>query len=931
MKTVVPHTAHPEKTRPGRDMRQRGESSLKHDARPAVVALPAQAILQRSSACACGGGCPRCSAGRSSGSAMMVNRPGDAWEQEADRVASQVMRMADTADRSPLFISQSVGSLVQRACAACGGRDHGDDEEERGIVQAKEEPGAVPRVSPAVQRRIESLHGGGQPLSRREREFFEPRFGQDFSNVRLHTDAHAAESAREVRAHAYTLGSDIVFAEGRFAPGTADGMGLLAHELVHVVQQRGASATAMQPMLAVNSPGGADEVEADTVARQVMSGADRIMPVQSRPGAALQRAPNIGTDFQMTPGSARACLVHLHGDERTAFAAAQNIRSRYCTNFVFLENSSRCVDIAPNCKADPNRMFDPTAPQKAFTSTCPCPAANGRNASSADSAVRQRHTTAMAQLNAFSTRINAALATCNTGTTGALPMVAFHNNTPGAPLSIDSYSPGGNEAAATETDPVRLTPPGASAPVANPNIRIESTTDIRTDHDNFFLTTQPAQFFALRNANRNVVLQKANLSGRDDDGSLSVAMQNRPYINVEVENVATGDRGRQLLAADIGMGEAAMASLGIAAGPCPAPAAPSVPASGAPPVPASTAPVPSPATPAAPSGAGSAPAPMPRGGLAAGMVRERDFETATPRPTGCRGFIDQSDFDAGKQRWAGIIAGMPVPAVLGWITGQQTPPAAATAEASNQLQCMLDGLRGAASSSSGQITLPANLRIIRGYASDSSQAGIWNRKFNMTGANFDRITPSAVATCGPQIGTAGSQWEPGNECHRVCWGVLATPTSAACAIPPGHRALTTDERQREILEASSAPGISRHHYGTDFDLFSVDPRDWQRSGASGFADEYSWLARNASLYGFVQTFTPGSSGSMGYMPEDWHWSYLPIAAALLDFAQAHRDATSNGESLQDVLMRRWGPRPEFSYIRRNWRDFIFNVNQTPRF
>ena len=77
----------------------------------------------------------------------------------------------------------------------------------------------------------------GQPLPSTERAFFEPRIGFVFSNVRIHTDAGAARSARAVGAKAYTVGSNVVFGAGRWAPKTSAGRRLIAHELTHVVQQ----------------------------------------------------------------------------------------------------------------------------------------------------------------------------------------------------------------------------------------------------------------------------------------------------------------------------------------------------------------------------------------------------------------------------------------------------------------------------------------------------------------------------------------------------------------------------------------------------------------------------------------------------------------------------------------------------------------------
>ncbi|HEX4708650.1 MAG TPA: DUF4157 domain-containing protein [Candidatus Udaeobacter sp.] len=85
----------------------------------------------------------------------------------------------------------------------------------------------------------EVLRSSGQPLDPVTRAFMEPRFGHDFSNVRVHTDAHAAETARQLNALAYTLGQDMVFQKGRYAPETSAGKQLLAHELTHTIQQGG--------------------------------------------------------------------------------------------------------------------------------------------------------------------------------------------------------------------------------------------------------------------------------------------------------------------------------------------------------------------------------------------------------------------------------------------------------------------------------------------------------------------------------------------------------------------------------------------------------------------------------------------------------------------------------------------------------------------
>jgi hypothetical protein len=110
-------------------------------------------------------------------------------------------------------------------------------EEEEEELQAKMTSGHIPEIQPDIESHIQSLKGGGQPLSANDRAFFEPRFGYDFGQVRVHTHSRAAESARAVNARAFAIGSDIVFGAGQYSPETVVGKRFLAHELTHVVQQ----------------------------------------------------------------------------------------------------------------------------------------------------------------------------------------------------------------------------------------------------------------------------------------------------------------------------------------------------------------------------------------------------------------------------------------------------------------------------------------------------------------------------------------------------------------------------------------------------------------------------------------------------------------------------------------------------------------------
>ena len=199
-------------------------------------------------------------------------------------------------------------ALLQRKCqcGAAGGLQGECEDCKKKKVQRK---GAGSATSPASVPPIvhDVLKSPGQPLDAGTRSFFEPRFGHDFSRVRVHADGKAAESACAVNAVAYTVGRDVVFNAGQFAPASAAGRHLLAHELTHVVQQ---SRTGSQ-----RSPGGALEIgpaadaaerQAESVARAmaVPEGAARFLPTSpplNAGQARLQRQGGSGDDPAKTP------------------------------------------------------------------------------------------------------------------------------------------------------------------------------------------------------------------------------------------------------------------------------------------------------------------------------------------------------------------------------------------------------------------------------------------------------------------------------------------------------------------------------------------------------------------------------------------------------------------------------------------------------
>ena len=160
---------------------------------------------------------------------LSVNEPDDKYEREADHVAAQVMRMSSGDD--PIQRKITPVAHIQRKCAEC-------EEESDNVVQRK--PNGTPNtVSPAFQNSLSTTKGGGSPLDGDTRQFMESRMGADFSNVRIHIGGVASQMNQDISARAFTHGSDIYFNQNQYNPETSSGKELLAHELTHVVQQRG--------------------------------------------------------------------------------------------------------------------------------------------------------------------------------------------------------------------------------------------------------------------------------------------------------------------------------------------------------------------------------------------------------------------------------------------------------------------------------------------------------------------------------------------------------------------------------------------------------------------------------------------------------------------------------------------------------------------
>jgi hypothetical protein len=175
---------------------------------------------------------------------LQVGPTDDRYEQEADRVADQVMRMATPSAEDDSEEEQTGGAAdrVMRMPATDQEDDSKEDEARnlagpiRRLASAQTGDGGFP-VAPNIEARMAASRGGGAPLPGVVRDFMEPRFGADFSRVRVHSGSDAADLNRHLHALAFTHGQDIYLGEGQYQAGRAIGQHLLAHELTHTIQQ----------------------------------------------------------------------------------------------------------------------------------------------------------------------------------------------------------------------------------------------------------------------------------------------------------------------------------------------------------------------------------------------------------------------------------------------------------------------------------------------------------------------------------------------------------------------------------------------------------------------------------------------------------------------------------------------------------------------
>src|SRR5688572_4081773 len=172
---------------------------------------------------------------------LVISSPDDPLESEADRVAGSIVGSSDAVS-SPSIAPGHAGGPAQL-------QREDIPVEEATLLQPKSLSGSQSANMENVESGVQRLQGRGEPLGEDTRTFFEPRFSADLSGVCIHADGEASSLARAVNARAFTLGHNIVFANGQYAPETQAGKMLLAHELTHTVQQ---GAVAKNPDAASN-------------------------------------------------------------------------------------------------------------------------------------------------------------------------------------------------------------------------------------------------------------------------------------------------------------------------------------------------------------------------------------------------------------------------------------------------------------------------------------------------------------------------------------------------------------------------------------------------------------------------------------------------------------------------------------------------------
>jgi hypothetical protein len=264
-----------------------------------------------------------------------------------------MQQRAQPVSKTPTHLTPVRSGLLQRACA-CGHPAPGGGE----CTQCKQKRASQPGHDALSASTQAALRSPGRPLDAGTRAYLEPRFGHDFSNVRIHADAQAADAARSVDALAYTIGRDVVFGDGQYSPNTSAGRELLAHELAHVVQQSGSS-SASQRDIAISHPDDPAEREAQSVSRTVLSGASP-PSIASSAAMGLQRQAGAGAGAGAPPAAPSRRTIWINVGFDSSARANEETMSKLRSSIVIEKFAffSCCLLHNTGCDVDVKTHYD---------------------------------------------------------------------------------------------------------------------------------------------------------------------------------------------------------------------------------------------------------------------------------------------------------------------------------------------------------------------------------------------------------------------------------------------------------------------------------------------------------------------------------------------------------------------------------------------
>ena len=755
---------------------------------------------------------------------------GDTYVQHCEYLRSQLPENRNGRYRIDELIPEGAtppaDGVIQRKCD-CGGE----------CPTCKAAAHAAHDVPPIVH---ENLHSIGQPLDTASRTFFERRFGHDFSRVKVHNDTRAHASARAVHAAAYTVGTDITFGAGQYQPGTVAGKQLLAHELTHVVQQKHATAVPQAGGLKLGAPAGAAEQEASQIADTIgQQGA--LPPVTAQPALSLARAPFDVDGISAAVNSAKAKEIDPKGPLYPFWPAMPVARlfSDYGLNPPKGE-ITMAADYPSTFKM-PADKSKPISPEPKTTPDSPVPLSNipveahffpsvmlakgkalvvggfhgdERPGFQATDALVDEMRNNLGAGLAFNTIV---IPRFNAGAIkDEMDGVKFWRNRCNRQrVDLNRDFPTGETPKDTDC-PNTGKAPRQPETVALINL-IEKFKPDRIVSVHAISTPSSAGIFADPAANKEAVELARGMATTLVNPSDRPANQLGTGPN-DFNAVYPLDRGKKTPSAGTSLGSWAPNAAR----------------------PGQTTPV---ITIEAPSFKD----------LGKGKGDEARTVEGFVRPL--KAFLDDPDKlnTAADRDILKDIDAFDAADRVAFLTGIKP---AKKNDILNRIKFRVDTAIASLNAMKPPVAIKAvsDVRLFSDtFGGSTSQSQIVFEKFFLSGSRasgWDTLPNEFFNKGDRSKGVNKSKW-------------LGTPSK---------------DRLDTILKFSALPGTSRHHWGTEVDLNSVNVDDWKPGKKDSLASLYTWLQTNAPKVGLIQSYTAGRKG--GYNEEPWHYSYAPIAAGL---------------------------------------------------